>query len=83
MPSRYTSRRMCPGTLWRNHDDIVLVARIDDAVVDVKTVREHQYVTGFEVWLDGFAINLTLQMVRDKHDDDVGSLVQPRRWSLP
>src|SRR6266852_711776 len=59
------------GSLWSDHGDIDSSRWFDGAEANVKTVREHQSLAGFEIRLDGLAIELGLLGVRNENHDDV------------
>ena len=64
------------GALRRDHDDVHVGGRLDEAVADVQAVREEQRVALDERRRDRLRVHLALQGVRDQHHDQVGFLAR-------
>jgi hypothetical protein len=60
------------GALRGDHRDIDAGGRIDELVVDVEAVGEHDHVALFQVRLDRLFVDGALQLVGHDDHDDVG-----------
>ena len=58
--------------LRSDHEDRVVLGRLDVAVVDVETVSESQSSARLQVRLNLFLVNLSLVLVRQQNHDHVG-----------
>src|SRR3954469_13605452 len=63
-----------PGRLWRHHPDVEVLARLDEAVMDVEAVGEGERSALLDVGLDVVAIDLRVVLVGQQDHDDVGAL---------
>ena len=59
------------GALRRNHDDVHAFRSLDVAKADVETVTEHQGLAGGQFVLDFVVVDVGLNLVGCKDDDDV------------
>src|SRR6266513_1519143 len=62
------------GGLRRHHPDVEILARLDQAVMDVEAVREGERGAFLDVRLDVFLVHLGVVLVGQQHHDDVGAL---------
>ncbi len=60
------------GGLGRNHGNVHIVGRGDEAKADVEAVGEHEGVAGLQVGRDVLLVHLALDGIRDHHHDHVG-----------
>jgi len=62
------------GGLRRHHPDVEILARLDQAVMDVEPVREGERRPLLDVRLDLFLVHLGVVLVGQQDHDDVGAL---------
>ena len=56
---------------WRDHDDVQITARSNLTVMDGKAVTKGKGSALFDVWLNVFAVDFGLQLVRGQNHDNI------------